>query len=173
MIRGGHQPEGGNTPPLPTTVSGVKPARPAFDFNIDRESRTITIQGVKYAFELFDQLGFGPEGRVLRIGQRTDCAVTLHQVDTHLDAATERDRLAKLVEQMIGQSPKSIYDTPTVRMALAIAASVVRRGRHLTTREQMLNLANGMEEPIDGDTPEDIAAAKDLADRIRASVGGA
>ncbi len=114
MSRNGHQPEGGNTPPLPTTGSGVKPA----------------------------DLG-----------------------------AVERDRLAKLVEQMIGQSPKSIYDTPNVRMALAIAASVVRRGRHLTSREELLNLANGMEEPIEGDTPEDIAAAKGLADRIRAAAG--
>lgn len=172
-MAGGYQPKDGNTPPLPTTGSGVKPARPAFDFNIDRESRTITIQGVKYAFELFDQLGFGPEGRTLRIGQRTDCAVTLHQVDTHLDAATERDRLAKLVEQMIGQDPKGIYDKPNTRMALAIAASVVRRGRHLTAREELLNLANGMEEPIEGDTPDDIAAAKGLADRIRAAAGGA
>lgn len=87
--------------------------------------------------------------------------------------APERDRLAKLVEEMIGQTPKHIYDTPTVRMALAIAASVVRRGRHLTDREKLLNLAKGMEEPIAGDTPEDIADAKDLAERIRAAAGGA
>ncbi len=85
--------------------------------------------------------------------------------------AAERDRLARLVEGMINQAPQSIYGKPSVRMALAIAASVVRRGRHLTQREELMNLAAGMEEPIDGDSPDDIAAAKSLADRIRAAAG--
>lgn len=84
-----------------------------------------------------------------------------------VDCTVERDRLARLVEGMINQAPQSIYGKPNVRMALAIAASNVRRGRYLTTREELMNLAAGMEEPIDGDSPEDIAAAKDLADRIR------
>jgi hypothetical protein len=87
--------------------------------------------------------------------------------------AAERDRLARLVEGMIDQAPQSVYGKPAVRMALAIAASAVRRGRHLTDSEKLCNLANAMEEPSTGDTPEDIAESMALAARIRAAAGAA
>jgi hypothetical protein len=49
----------------------------------------------------------------------------------------------------------------------------VRRGRHLTDSEKLCNLANAMEEPSTGDTPEDIAESMALAARIRAAAGAA
>lgn len=173
-MAGGYQPQEGGTPSLPTTGSGVKPAPGftvrQFDYNVDRGTEVITIQGIRYSFELFDQLGFGPEGRTLRIGKRTDGAVTLHTIDAAMEADADRGRMAKLVEETSKHAP-SLFDDPKVRMALLVAAHAVRRGRHLTDREKLLNLAKGMEEPIEGDTPEDIAAAKGLADRIRAAAG--
>lgn len=85
----------------------------------------------------------------------------------------ERDRLAKLVEQMIDYGATGVYAKPAARMALAIAASVVRRGRHLTDSEKLCNLATAMEEPIAGDTPEDIASSMAIAARIRKAAGAA
>lgn len=84
---------------------------------------------------------------------------------------TERDQLADMVLEMLKHDPKSIYGKPDVRVAIVVAASAVRRGRYLTEREQLLNLANGIEEPIEGDSPEDIANSKELADRIRRAAG--
>lgn len=64
------------------------------------------------------------------------------------------DRLADLVEGMIKESP---YDRwPQSRMALAIAANAVRRGRHLTSEEKMRNLVDAMEE--DGPLPDHVRA---------------
>jgi heterodisulfide reductase subunit A-like polyferredoxin len=83
----------------------------------------------------------------------------------------ERDALADMVLEMLKHRPKGIYGKPDARVAIVVAASAVRRGRHLTEQEQMVNLANGMEEPIEGDTPEDIASSKALADRIRRAAG--
>lgn len=60
---------------------------------------------------------------------------------------------AKLVEDMIGRRG---LDRPDARMALAIAANTIRRGRHLSESEQLNNLA----EAIGEDDPE-------LAERIR------
>jgi hypothetical protein len=57
---------------------------------------------------------------------------------------TERERLAKEVEALL---PERFYEKrPDARMALAIAASVVRRGRRLTAGEQLQNLKTAMDE---------------------------
>ncbi len=69
---------------------------------------------------------------------------------------SEREQLAKLVEQMIEESPYNRW--PQARMALAVAANAVRRGRHLTSREKMQNLVSALEE----DEP--------LPDHVRASL---
>lgn len=86
-------------------------------------------------------------------------------------AAAERDRLARLVEGMINQAPQDIFGKPSVRMALAIAASNVRRGRYLTDREKLLNLAKGLEETIGEERPEDVADNKALVARLRKAAG--
>lgn len=67
----------------------------------------------------------------------------------------ERDRLAKLVESMIEEP--TFAKSPHARMAIAIAASNVRRGRLLTSSEKFDNLTSAIEE----DDP-------DLANRLRA-----
>lgn len=74
-----------------------------------------------------------------------------------------REHDAKLVEAMIDQRPWS--DKPDVRVALAVAASAIRRGRHLTEAEQLRNLANAME-------AEDVDDGLDMApvvERLRRS----
>lgn len=73
------------------------------------------------------------------------------------EAEQERDRLAKLVESMIKEP--TFAKSPHARMAIAIAASNVRRGRLLTSSEKFDNLTSAIEE----DDP-------DLAARIRASL---
>lgn len=60
---------------------------------------------------------------------------------------------------MIQQKPWS--EKPWTRCALAVAGRAIRRGRHLTEREKLLNLAASMTE--DGDEFADLAA------RIRAA----
>jgi hypothetical protein len=69
-------------------------------------------------------------------------------------AQVERDRLAKMIEAMATQSPWA--DNVDCRMALAIAANNVRRGRPLTEQEKFSNLTKAIEE----DDP-------DLAERLR------
>lgn len=60
-------------------------------------------------------------------------------------AADERERCAVLVEQMM-TFDRSIYRMPSVRMALTIAARAIRRGRHLTAREQLSNIEAALDE---------------------------
>jgi hypothetical protein len=55
-------------------------AEKPFDATLDTKARVITIQGIRYAFDLFDALGFAEEGTVFRIGKRHDGVVTLHTV---------------------------------------------------------------------------------------------
>jgi hypothetical protein len=57
---------------------------------------------------------------------------------------SDADANAKLVESMIDRSPWK--DQPWARMALAVAARTIRRGRHLTEAEQLRNLAAAMDE---------------------------
>ncbi|WP_420104100.1 hypothetical protein [Bosea sp. (in: a-proteobacteria)] len=66
----------------------------------------------------------------------------------------ERERLAKIIEGMLAE-PIFAKSAPA-RMAIAIAARNVRRGRTLTAEEKLDNLAAEIEE----DDP-------DLADRLR------
>lgn len=66
----------------------------------------------------------------------------------------ERVRLARMIEAMVQEEPWA--DNANSRMALAIAASNVRRGRPLTSAEKFANLCDAIGE----DDPE-------LADRIR------
>ena len=69
----------------------------------------------------------------------------------------DQEQCAKLVEAMIEQQPWK--DQMWARCALFIAARAVRRGRHLTEREKLLNLADAMEEPGgDGERFPDVAA---------------
>lgn len=72
-----------------------------------------------------------------------------------------REHCAKLCEDMITVKP--YCDQPWARMALAVAARAIRRGRHLTSSEQLHNLADSMSE----DGPE----FAEVADKIRALAG--
>jgi hypothetical protein len=56
----------------------------------------------------------------------------------------DRDQCAELIEAMIWQAPWC--DQPWARMALAIGARAIRRGRYLTEVEKMENLAVAMAE---------------------------
>lgn len=58
-----------------------------------------------------------------------------------------RELCARLVDAMKDMVP--YREQPWARMALAVAARSIRRGRHLTSREQLENLAKSVEE--DGD----------------------
>lgn len=60
----------------------------------------------------------------------------------------ERERCALLVEEMIKQHPCS--EKPWARMALAIAAKTIRRGRHLTEDERRENLIIALTEDAGG-----------------------
>lgn len=73
----------------------------------------------------------------------------------------ERERCAKLIEDLMNQEPRSIYGREGVRAVLSIAARAIRRGRHLTDREKVDNLARAMED--DGDA--------ELGARIRRAAG--
>lgn len=67
----------------------------------------------------------------------------------------ERNRLARMVQDMIHEMPWA--DNANSRMALAIAASNVRRGRPLTSEEKFANFCDAIAE----DDPA-------LAERLRA-----
>lgn len=60
------------------------------------------------------------------------------------DQETEREHCAQLVDAMMNEKPWC--DRLWARAALAIAARAIRRGRHLTASEKLLNLAAGMED---------------------------
>lgn len=51
-----------------------------FDVKIDHIQRVITIQGIRYTFDLFDQLGFAETGLCFEIGKRHNGAVELIQL---------------------------------------------------------------------------------------------
>ena len=53
-----------------------------FSVHINHADRVLTIQGVRYSFDLFDQLGLGPIGRKLRIVGRSDGVVTLQEINS-------------------------------------------------------------------------------------------
>jgi hypothetical protein len=46
---------------------------------IDAEARTIEIDGIRYHFEFFEQMGSAPVGKVLRVESRDDKAVHFSQ----------------------------------------------------------------------------------------------
>lgn len=69
---------------------------------------------------------------------------------------SEREEAAKLVLAMMNQRPWC--DQPWSRAALGAAARAIQRGRLLSEREKLLNLANAFAE----DDPKD-----DVARRIR------
>lgn len=77
-----------------------------------------------------------------------------------LRASTEH--AADLVEAMLAEKPWC--DQPWARMALAIAARAIRRGRHLTEAEKLNNLADAMDE-ADREHGDDGFAA--TAEKIR------
>jgi hypothetical protein len=79
-------------------------------------------------------------------------------------AEDERDRLAKLVEGMLNEPV--FAKSPHARMAIAIAARNVRRGRALTAEEKFDNLTAAIEE----DDPE---LANRLHSCIASEKGGA
>jgi hypothetical protein len=57
---------------------------------------------------------------------------------------SEREQCAKLIQEMIEQPIWAAR--PWARMALAVAATTIRRGRHLTEAEKINNLADSMAE---------------------------
>lgn len=66
------------------------------------------------------------------------------------------ERCALLVEELAARAP--LRNQPWARVALALAASAIRRGRLLTDAEQLRNLASAVE--ADGtDELTDLAAA--------------
>ena len=70
---------------------------------------------------------------------------------------------AKLVSELMDRSPWR--EKPDARVALAIAARAIRRGRHLTEAEQMRNLADAMAaEDID---PSEVGDLSPVIDRLR------
>lgn len=71
------------------------------------------------------------------------------------------EQSAKLLDALAKEKPWC--DEPWGRMALAIGARAIRRGRLLTDKEKLLNLADAMEaEDVD---PE----MREVADKIRAA----
>jgi hypothetical protein len=76
-------------------------------------------------------------------------------------------RHSQLVEQMIHETPWK--DQPWARAALMIAARAIRRGRHLTEREKLENLAASFEDEP-GDTPEERAASAKTAKWLRGAI---
>lgn len=57
-----------------------------FRLSVDDAAKVVTIQGVRYAFELFNHLGFSSVGTVLRIDGRADGVVTLTKIEApHVD----------------------------------------------------------------------------------------
>jgi len=57
---------------------------------------------------------------------------------------SEREFIAREIEATMEEG--FYKKCAEARVALAIAASIVRRGRRLTSNEQLINLANAMEE---------------------------
>lgn len=53
-----------------------------FDVIVERAERIITIQGIRYTFDLFDQLGFAAEGTRFEIGKRSDGVIELRTFPT-------------------------------------------------------------------------------------------
>lgn len=81
-------------------------------------------------------------------------------------SANRREHDAKLVEMMIHEFPWS--EQPYARMALAVAARAIRRGRHLTPAERMENLAKAAEADIaDCETSEESEAMRKFAELLR------
>jgi hypothetical protein len=80
--------------------------------------------------------------------------------------ARERERCAKLVEQLMETYE---MDKPERRLALAIAARAIRRGRLLTEAEKLRNLASAMEaddiDPEVGDLSPVVARLREEADK--------
>lgn len=70
------------------------------------------------------------------------------------------ERAARLVSAMVEESPWR--DQQWARAALAIAASAIKRGRHLTEAEKLRNLADAMAE--DDELNENAQAAATLRD---------
>lgn len=69
-----------------------------------------------------------------------------YEYDHPRPAYEQRERCAKLVEEMLTERPWK--DKPWARCALATAARAIRRGRHLTESEKLDNLMAAMaEEP--------------------------
>lgn len=65
------------------------------------------------------------------------------------EAEKTREECAKLVEAMLDQAPWTEY--PWARAALGTAVRAIRRGRHLSEREKLLNLAAAMDDPKGAD----------------------
>lgn len=59
-------------------------------------------------------------------------------------SASEREFIATEIEKTMDES--FYKKRAEVRVALAVAAGIVRRGRRLTSNEQLANLANAMEQ---------------------------
>ena len=74
------------------------------------------------------------------------------------------NEVAKLVEAMMDQMPWC--DQPWARCALVVAAAAIRRGRHLTEAEKLINLADAMEDD-EGD-PDDLRRRnREAANKLR------
>lgn len=80
----------------------------------------------------------------------------------------DAEAYAKLVQEMIYQKPWC--EQSWARLALAVAARAIRRGRHLTESEKLHNLATAMEEDP-GETEEERAETRAAAQRLRDIAG--
>lgn len=79
------------------------------------------------------------------------------------NAAIEREFIATEIEATMEES--FYKKRPEARVALAIAAGIVRRGRRLSSTEQLANLADAMEE---ADRENGTNENAKIVDRIRA-----
>lgn len=108
-----------------------------------------------------------------------DCKITEYYdrpaaANASADSATpaaQREASAQLIEAMLEHEPRAVYGSRHIRLALTMAARAVRRGRHLTAREQLINLACNLEMPIENETDEERTANAALAARMRSVAG--
>lgn len=78
---------------------------------------------------------------------------------------SEREFIAREIEATMNET--FYKKRPVARLALAIAAGIVRRGRRLTANEQLMNLADAME---DADEENGTTENAQIVSRVRGLV---
>lgn len=81
-----------------------------------------------------------------------------HAASQEIALLAQQQKDADLVTALMDQKP--YCDHPWARMALAVAARAILRGRHLTVAEQNENLAKAFEEEGDHEIAAKIRAVR-------------